>query len=152
MGDTSGAQFKTFADFDLSSLPLLYSLQQTILNDPARYKVLAGGRRVGKSTLGSQLCVRCAVVGGQAWWVAPSYPIAAIGWKMIKRLCRNLPERIVRETDRSITMPNDGFVQVKSAHDPDSLRGVGLDLVVLDEAAYMHEEAWTEALRPTLSD
>jgi hypothetical protein len=49
-------------------------------------------------------------------------------------------------------MPNDGFVQVKSAHDPDSLRGVGLDLVVLDEAAYMSEETWIEALRPTLSD
>src|SRR5215475_14371935 len=102
MGESSGAKFKTFADFDLSSLPLLYALQQEILDHPARYKVLAGGRRVGKSSLGSQLCVRCAVVGGQAWWVAPSYPIADIGWKMIKRLCKNISERIVKETDRSI--------------------------------------------------
>jgi hypothetical protein len=87
MGEPSGGRFKTFADFDLSSLPLLYALQQAILDDPARYKVLAGGRRVGKSSLGSQLCVRCAHLGGQAWWVAPSYPIANIGWKMIKNCC-----------------------------------------------------------------
>src|SRR4051812_14894281 len=104
MGKTASAKFQSFADFDLSSLPLLYPLQQALLDHPARYKVLAGGRRVGKSSLGSQLCVRSALVGGQAWWVAPSYPIANIGWKMIKRLCREIPERIVKETDRSITL------------------------------------------------
>jgi len=43
-------------------------------------------------------------------------------------------------------------VQVRSADDPQSLRGEGLDFVVLDECAYMKAEAWTEALRPALSD
>ena len=41
---------------------------------------------------------------------------------------------------------------IRSADNPDSLRGEGLDFVVLDEAAFMQKEAWTEALRPALSD
>jgi phage FluMu gp28-like protein len=41
---------------------------------------------------------------------------------------------------------------VRSADNPDSLRGEGLDYVVLDECAYMQEDAWTNALRPALSD
>ena len=38
------------------------------------------------------------------------------------------------------------------ADDPDALRGVGLDGVVLDEAAFMKEEAWVNGIRPALSD
>jgi len=43
-------------------------------------------------------------------------------------------------------------VSVRSADNTDSLRGEGLDFVVLDECAFMKREAWTEALRPALSD
>lgn len=41
---------------------------------------------------------------------------------------------------------------VRSADNPDSLRGEGLDFVVMDECAFMQKEAWTEAMRPALSD
>ncbi|GIV50645.1 MAG: hypothetical protein KatS3mg038_1166 [Candidatus Kapaibacterium sp.] len=41
---------------------------------------------------------------------------------------------------------------VRSADDPHSLRGEGLDYVVMDECAYMREEAWSQVLRPALSD
>jgi hypothetical protein len=41
---------------------------------------------------------------------------------------------------------------VRSADNPDSLRGEGLDFVALDECAFTKEEAWSEALRPALSD
>jgi hypothetical protein len=41
---------------------------------------------------------------------------------------------------------------VRSADDPDSLRGDGLNRVVIDEAAFVQERAWTEAIRPALSD
>ena len=41
---------------------------------------------------------------------------------------------------------------VRSADNPDSLRGEGLDFVVMDECAFMQREAWTEAIRPALSD
>jgi hypothetical protein len=45
-----------------------------------------------------------------------------------------------------------GLLQMKSADAPDSLRGTGLDLVVMDEAAFCAPEVWNTALRPTLSD
>lgn len=49
-------------------------------------------------------------------------------------------------------MPGGGMVGVRSADNPDSLRGEGLDFCVMDEAAYIAPEAWSEALRPALSD
>ena len=51
-----------------------------------------------------------------------------------------------------VTLPGGGFVAVRSADNPDSLRGEGLDYVVMDECAFMQKEAWTEAIRPALSD
>jgi len=54
--------------------------------------------------------------------------------------------------DRMVTLPGGGFVAVRSADNPDSLRGEGLDFVVMDECAFMQREAWTEAIRPALSD
>jgi len=58
----------------------------------------------------------------------------------------------VRKVDRQIILPTGGEVTVRSADDPDSLRGEGLDFVVMDECAFMQENAWIEALRPALSD
>ena len=58
----------------------------------------------------------------------------------------------VSETHRRVTLPGGGVLQVRSADDPDSLRGEGLDFLVMDEAAYIKEDAWIEALRPALSD
>ena len=49
-----------------------------------------------------------------------------------------------------IVLPGGGSITVKSADDPDALRGVGLDGVVLDEAAFMKEEAWINGIRPAL--
>jgi len=51
-----------------------------------------------------------------------------------------------------VILPGGGFVAVRSADNPDSLRGEGLDYVVMDECAFMQKEAWTEAIRPALSD
>lgn len=67
-------------------------------------------------------------------------------------LAAQIPGTEQHRGDRSIDFPNGGFVQVRSADDPDSLRGEGLDFVVLDECAFIAEAAWAEALRPALSD
>jgi len=93
-----------------------------------------------------------ALDGGRAWWVAPSYPQAGAAWRELRALATQIPGQQVREADRRITMPGEGEVQVRSADAPDSLRGEGLDLLVLDECAYIREETWTEALRPSLTD
>lgn len=48
--------------------------------------------------------------------------------------------------------PRGGEVTVRSADNPNSLRGEGLDFLVIDECAFVAESAWTESLRPALSD
>lgn len=133
------------------TLPTLHEPQRAIWNDPARFQVVAAGRRFGKSRLASLRCVVCALQGGRAWWVFPSYPMAAVGWRMLKRLAVQIPGAKMREVDRLVEM-NGGTIQIRSADNPDSLRGESLDQLVLDECAFMAETAWTEALRATLSD
>jgi phage terminase large subunit-like protein len=77
--------------------------------------------------------------------------MSEVGWRPLKRIGNKIGAE-VRHVDRMVTLPGGGSVQVRSADDPVSLRGEGLDLVVPDECAFMKEEAWTEALRPALSD
>lgn len=92
-----------------------------------------------------------AIDRGKIWWVAPDYPTAAEIWRDLKRSTREgWTEK--DEVQRRVELPGGGSVTVKSAHDPGSLVAVGLDGVVLDEAARIAPEAWYESLRPTLSD
>jgi len=134
------------------TLPTLHAGQREVADHPARFKVLAAGRRWGKTRLGTLMCLDVALNGGRAWWVAPSYPMATVGWRGIKHLAKQIPGITAREVDRLIELPSGGSIQVRSADNPDSLRGEGLDFLIIDEAAFVREEAWTEALRPALSD
>lgn len=120
-------------------------------NSEARFKVLAAGRRWGKTRLGVYTCLDVASQGKRAWWVAPTYKMGAVGWRPLQRMGYKIGAHI-RRSGQTIKLPNGGEVTVRSADDPNSLRGEGLDFVVLDECAYMREEAWTEAIRPALSD
>lgn len=56
------------------------------------------------------------------------------------------------ETDLSMTLRNGSVIALRGADNYDSLRGVGIDALVLDEYADMAAEVWTEVLRPSLSD
>jgi len=134
-------------------LPRLHKGGQRLVADSdARFKILACGRRWGKTRLGSVLVVMTALAGKRAWWIAPSYKMAAVGWRGIRQLAQQVPGAEIRRVDRMATMPSGGWAQVRSADDPQSLRGEGLDLVVIDECAFVREAAWNEALRPSLSD
>lgn len=133
-------------------LPRLHEGQQQVWDKRVRFRVLACGRRWGKTRLGSLMCIATALHGGRAWWVAPSYPVASVGWRGVKALAVQIPGAEIRHVDRLITLPGGGTVQVRSADNPDSLRGEGLDFVALDECAFIKEAAWNEALRPALSD
>lgn len=126
--------------------------QATVHNSPARFKVLDCGRRWGKTRLGVMECIDVAANGGRAWWVAPSYKMSEVGWRPLRRLASRIPGSEIRKVDRQVLLPGGGEVSVRSADNPDSLRGEGLDYVVLDECAFMQEMAWNEALRPALAD
>jgi len=130
-----------------------HTSQRVVHRHPARFKVLAAGRRWGKTRLGVNECLDAASQGQRAWWVSPSYKTANVGWRPIHRLGLAIGAN-VKIVDRCVTLSNGGEVTVRSADNPDSLRGEGLDLVVIDEAAHIRKfmDVWTQALRPALSD
>ena len=132
--------------------PHLHPGQLEVHRDPARFKVLAAGRRWGKTRLGVNECVGVAIEGKRAWWVSPSYRTSEVGWRPLRQLSRKIPGTEIRLADRMVLFPGGGFVAIRSADNPDSLRGEGLDFVVMDECAFMQPEAWSEAIRPALSD
>ena len=126
--------------------------QLEVHNSDARFKVLSAGRRWGKTRLGVNECLDAASKGGRAWWVSPSYKTSEVGWRPLRQIVRKIPNAEIRLADRMVILPGGGLVAIRSADNPDSLRGEGLDFVVMDECAFMQKEAWTEAIRPSLSD
>ena len=130
----------------------LHTAQFTIHNAPARFKVVSAGRRFGKTRLAVMECISVANDGGRAWWVSPTYKTSEVGWRPLRQMARRIPGADIRLADKQIILPGGGSVDVRSADKPDGLRGEGLDYVVMDECAFMQREAWTEAIRPALSD
>lgn len=120
-------------------------------NHPARMKILAAGRRWGKTRLGVNECLDVAAKGGRAWWVAPTYRMSDVGWRPLRQMAGRIGAEI-RKADRQIVLPGGGEISVRSADNPDTLRGDSLDFVVIDECSFTAEETWTEALRPALAD
>src|SRR5690606_11877389 len=65
-------------------IPHLRDDQRAIAGHPARFKVVACGRRWGKTTLGLALAVAHARQGRRVWWVAPTYRLAFQPWRTLK--------------------------------------------------------------------
>ena len=134
--------------------------QLAIAEHPARFKVVMCGRRWGKTLLGVFLCFKAGIDNKRAWWIAPNYKIANEGWVELKYLARLVNDNVkddtlkieVREADRQLVFPQGGLVEVRSSDVEGSLRGAGLDLAVIDEAASHRATVWTEEIRPALID
>lgn len=129
--------------------------QQQIANDNHRFRVVVAGRRFGKTHISvREICKAARYPDREVWYIAPTYRQAkTIAWKKLKNKVRDLrwAEKI-NESELSITLKNGTTIALKGADNADSLRGVGLDFIVLDEFADIDPEAWYEVLRPTLSD
>ena len=126
--------------------------QELVLDHRARFKVVACGRRWGKTELGkTALLLKTAWDKKRGWWLAPTVMMASQVWRDLKASVRNWPGSIISESERRIDFDGDGMLAVRSAHHPDNLRGEGLDLAVLDEAAYMEPRVWPEIVRPMLT-
>lgn len=133
-------------------LPPLHAGQREVARHPARYKVCACGRRWGKTRLGVVVGLAAALEGRRVWWIAPVFSQASIAWRLARPLAAAVPGAQVREADRVLRLPGGGELWCKSGDRPDLLRGEGLDLAVLDEAAYLPASLWTDVLRPALAD
>ena len=131
----------------------LSTAQNTITNDPKRFRVAVCGRRFGKTHLAlRELAYHARQPEALCWYVAPTYRMAKqIMWKKLKKKLIQLGWAAkINESDLSVTLVNGSEICLRSADNPDSLRGVGLSFVTLDEAADMSSEVWYEVLRPTL--
>lgn len=129
--------------------------QAEVFHDPSRFRVLVAGRRFGKTHLAAVELLVSAVelAGSRNWYVAPTYRQAKeITWRTLKAMVPFEYALSTNETDLSLRLANGSEIALRGADNPDSLRGVGLDLAVLDEFAWIDEAAWEEVLRPSLAD
>lgn len=135
-------------------LPDLHHGQLEIFEATARNRVVVCGRRWGKTFLGCNEALRACLLGQQVYWIAPTHAVSALAWEQLKRIFAPLVAHglaIVHESKKRINALR-GSITCKSAEIYDNLRGAGLDLVIFDEADFIEQKAWTDAIRPTLSD
>lgn len=129
--------------------------QTQVTRCEARFRVLVSGRRFGKTKLDiEELAKHAAPARQRCWYVAPTYRQAQqICWQMLKDrlMALNWVAR-KNESDLSLILKNSSTIALRGADNFDSLRGVGLHFLVMDEFADIKPEAWYEVLRPTLSD
>ena len=131
--------------------------QQQISDSESRMRICAAGRRFGKSFLAiNELAKFARHPNRKCLYVAPSYRMARqIIWEDLKNFLRNVKWiKRVNESELTIYLVNNSQIMLRSADNPDSIRGIGVDFLVLDEAADIPklEDTWQAVLRPTLSD
>tara|TARA_Y100001938_G_scaffold66068_1_gene91752 strand:- start:2015 stop:3313 length:1299 start_codon:yes stop_codon:yes gene_type:complete len=122
----------------------------------ARFIVAVCGRRWGKSVSASKE-IECVITqpNKRAWVVAPTYQTAEKVFREVWHTCiteKQMPTRRASYRDMYIEFEWGSVFEGKSADNPPSLVGEGLDLLVLDEAAKQKKRTWEMYLRPTLSD
>jgi predicted phage terminase large subunit-like protein len=136
-------------NLDIELLPW----QQECLKSDARFKVIAAGRRCGKSHLAAVSLILNALDGkpGKVFYVAPTQGIARdVMWWTLFDIAGDL---ITWSNVNNLEMEIGGNrVYLKGSDRPDSLRGVSLKHLVIDEAAFVKEDVFNNILRPALSD
>ena len=129
--------------------------QKNVIKDDSRFRVLITGRRFGKTYLAiNELAKFASIPNNKVWYVAPSYRQAkAICWGVLKeKMIYHKWVKSINHSDLTITLKNNSQITLRGSDNEQSLRGVGLDFLCIDEFADVSKEAWYEVLRPTLSD
>ena len=126
--------------------------RKEIVKHPAKRKVLVAGRRFGKSHLSLiWLLSRGLEENERRWIVTPNYRQGRnTTWKLMRQMFREYDCKI-NETDLSVKMPNGSEVAIRGAENENSLRGVGLTMVVMEEYSYIKPHVWDEIIYPTLT-
>jgi hypothetical protein len=121
----------------------------------ARFRILACGRRWGKTKVGAiefiQLLLSCPE-GSVGYCVAPTFAHTRKQWKEIKYYC---PKELITNVNLSahvITILGNRDIYFKSADGADSMRGDAVAVLWMDEGAQIQEDRWTLELRPSLMD
>ena len=131
-----------------------HEAQKLVLDSSARFRILAAGRRFGKSYLAAVEAIKAASFKEKqiVWCVAPIFAQTRKLWRTILDLLPNMLIRNINRSELCIELINGSSIWFRSADNPDSLRGEGIHFLILDEAAIISRECWEASLRPALSD
>jgi phage terminase large subunit len=129
--------------------------QSEVANSKTRFRVLACGRRWGKTTLAiRELAYHAREPESVCWYVTGSYRAAkGLAWEPLKtQLGRLNWIKKVNEAELTITLKNGSRICLRGSENPDALRGFYIKgILILDEAQDVDPKTW-DVLRPTLSD
>ena len=134
----------------------LHPAQLEIFNSTARFNVVSAGRRFGKSRLAAWILIIEALQSENkdVFYIGPTFQQSKdIMWDMLKELLDGT--ELIQQTHENtatMTLVNGIKISLKGSDRPDTLRGIGLAYVVLDEYANMKVEVWEQIIRPTLAD
>ena len=132
----------------------LLKWQQEVFNDPARFKVVAAGRRCGKSRLAAWTLIIRALQTEKVtvFYVAPTQGQARdIMWGLLAELAHPVITN-KHVNNMEITLVNGSRICLKGGDRPDTMRGVSLEYLVIDEYADVKQQVFEEILRPALAD
>lgn len=124
-----------------------------------RFACLVCHRRAGKTVASihdlQDSALRCERERPRYAYIAPYLRQAkAVAWDYLRSAMA--PLRVIgasaHETELRVDYHNGGQVRLYGADNPDALRGIYLDGVVLDEYADMDPRLWSEVIRPALAD
>jgi len=132
-------------------------LQAALRERRRRFTVVVAHRRFGKTVFAINELLRAALEcprrAPRFAYVAPYYRQAkAVAWDYLRHYGRAVEGARFHETELRCDLPSGARVSLYGADNPDSLRGIYLDGVVMDEYAQMDPRAWSEVIRPALAD
>jgi len=134
-------------------------LQAEIHRKLKRYNVLVCHRRFGKTVLCINELIDKALRSKarlpKFGYIAPTFKAARdIAWAYMRDYTRDIPGVVHYENTCEVRLPhNDAVIRLYGVgDDPDALRGLYWDGVVLDEYALMPARVWSEVIRPGLID
>lgn len=132
----------------------LLDWQKQVWADDTRFKIVAAGRRTGKSRLAAWMLIVNALQAdkGQVFYVAPTQGQARdIMWQTLLDLANPVVVS-AHINNLQIKLVNGATISLKGADRPETMRGVSLKFLVMDEYADMKPEVFEQILRPALAD
>jgi len=111
------------------------------------------GRRWGKTYMAGIYALTAADMGGSVAWAVPIYKNARSPWRFAEAMTAPVANQLrINRTERVMEFPSGGRLSIYSADNDVSIRGEAFDLVIVDEAAMVREETYTDVILPTLAD
>lgn len=121
----------------------------------ARWKVLVCHRRAGKTVAVINEAIKTALKtpNARCAYIAPTYKQAKrVAWDMLLQYALSVPGTKYNVSELRVDFVNGSRVSLYGADNPDSLRGISLDLAILDEYSQQPASIFTEVIMPALAD